>query len=517
MNYDQKQEENKDVPISDKEAGALLFMLFGFGGYYWIEKNSRLLSELYFKYFEEIYLSVYVFVAIVIVVLAHFLKKKTAKFAKRAQLLLPKSESNEKKAAIFKKIKVGKTKDNVDLYLSDKDRSAHVQVIGATGRGKTQSVVIPWAVRDLKKGDPVFIIDGKGSPDLYEEIFKRVESEHCRKYLFNLDDPRSSISINPLGSGSPQQITDRLFSAFEFKDPFYRSVQYDICGYLTRLIHEVDEQVSFKLLYALLTSDQVLCDYLARVDEGDLKEKLKSFVKTPAKDRKMQMAGLISQLSPFATSEVSEIVNGGPLEVKFSEELIWGGKTLFIFSIPTLKYQQMGHQLGKLLLQEIAWAVGEKESEKSHHFCSVFLDEFSEFVYEGFVSILNKARSANVSLHLCHQSKGDLTSVSESFAEAVNTNTNIKCVLGVNDPETADFYARHIGTLSTDKLTSQMEEKGFLSSLEETGRASKREVEAYKIHPNVLKELYGGKGVLHFPTNKGVISEIIQFDPGVNL
>ncbi len=211
--------------------------------------------------------------------------------------------------------------------------------------------------------------------------------------------------------------------------------------------------------------------------------------------------------------EVAEFVNGGENEVLLTQ--VMESKeipTLLLMSIPTLKYQQIGHQLGKLILQDLAYSIGVRESYEKKEFCAVFLDEFSEFVYEGFISILNKARSARVALHLSHQSLSDLSRVSPDFALGVNTNTNVKCILGLNDPETADFYARHFGTLTTSKVTEQVENKGFFKRHEETGRGSLREVESYKVHPNILKELGRGRGVLHVPTERGSVTEIIQFE-----
>ena len=89
----------------------------------------------------------------------------------------------------------------------------------------------------------------------------------------------------------------------------------------------------------------------------------------------------------------------------------------------------------------------------------------------------------------------------------------MKCVLGLNDPETADFYARHFGTTSTVKLTQQVQEIGWFRKKEETGKGSMREVEEYKVHPNVLKELYEGNGVIHLPTRNGSVTERIKFKP----
>jgi type IV secretory pathway TraG/TraD family ATPase VirD4 len=105
----------------------------------------------------------------------------------------------------------------------------------------------------------------------------------------------------------------------------------------------------------------------------------------------------------------------------------------------------------------------------------------------------------------------DLSKVSPDFAKSVITNTNVKCILGLNDPETADYFAKHLGTFTEEKLTEQVEEEGFFKRQKATGRGSMREVESYKVHPNDLKRFTRGRGVLHVPTSKGNVTEVIQF------
>jgi type IV secretory pathway TraG/TraD family ATPase VirD4 len=474
-----------------------------------INKLWPKIMKYYFDHYEFIYLFLWGVVLLLIGLFIRFIMKKTAHIKRRGELLKP--FWNDGLSKIF----VGTTDDDVRLHLTDERRCTHVQIIGTTGRGKTQSVVIPWVLYDLERNKASVLIDGKGSPEVPITIKKAIERYGLKSevFTFDLDEPENSVRINPIKEGSAQQITDRIFSAFNFDDSFYKSVQYDICGYLIRLTLETKTIPTLKLLYFYLTDDKVLADKLKELDDKSLTKKaLIEFLKTPTNERKKNMAGLISQLSPFAVGEVSAFVNGGENEITLSQVLNSKKGNLLVMSISTLKYQEIGHQLGKLVLQELAYVVGERERSPAIEFSSVFLDEFSEFVYDGFVRILNKARSAKVAMHISHQSMSDLSAVSPDFAKAINTNTNIKCILGINDPDTADFYAKHLGTQTTRKLTEQVEESGFFSRMEEVGRGSSREVEEYRVHPNDLKELFNGRGVLHIPTAKGPITEIIQFN-----
>ncbi len=116
-----------------------------------------------------------------------------------------------------------------------------------------------------------------------------------------------------------------------------------------------------------------------------------------------------------------------------------------------------------------------------------------------------------MAIHLSHQSLGDIQSVSREFATALHTNTNVKCILGVNDPDTADFFAKHFGTRKAEKKTERAEMKGYWGDPERTGHMSVRDVEEYKIDPNNLRTYSMGQGAISMIVHGQVIAEEIQF------
>jgi hypothetical protein len=109
-----------------------------------------------------------------------------------------------------------------------------------------------------------------------------------------------------------------------------------------------------------------------------------------------------------------------------------------------------------------------------------------------------------------HQSLGDLEAISPSFAKTINVNTNIKVLLGLNDPDTADYFARHLGTKSFVKSTERAV-RGNFGSVERSGDMSLRDVEQYKIHPNRLKNYSQGQGVLSLLVSGIPVVEEVQF------
>jgi type IV secretory pathway TraG/TraD family ATPase VirD4 len=144
-------------------------------------------------------------------------------------------------------------------------------------------------------------------------------------------------------------------------------------------------------------------------------------------------------------------------------------------------------------------------------FFSCILDDFQDYIYEGFGTILNKSRSANVGVVFCHQSLGDLEKVSDAFKNVVLTNTNIKIIMRMNDPETCDHFASTFGTKTTTKTTEK------ITGSEKTGDGTIRDVEQFNYHPNVFKKLGTGQGVMSVPHRGGIKLINMKFDMLKNL
>lgn len=465
--------------------------------------------DFHMRYFEFIYF-------VPVIGLLVFVVFRLRKFRKTHKRLIDKvskikSLMKDRAEGVF----VG-TADGVPVFLPDHLRLEHVQIVGATGRGKTKSVILPWLIKDFKAGKRIVLIDGKGDLSLQDDIRAMIgEGEVVH---FNMDDVLTPSTTNPLRSGTPQQIVDRIFSSFDFEDEFYRGLQYDVCLKIVRLLKEVDGEVTFRSLRGCLTDDDFLSEKTKSIQNETLAKEIVRMLSQPKKEREKNMMGLITQIGPFADGELSELVNGrvdGKAFMSVSELLLEKPEyRMILVSLPTLSYQSAGKALGKMLLQELAWAVGERQQGAEKNFTSVFLDEFSSFAYPEFVQILNKARSAGVAIHLSHQSMGDLWSVSKEFGDIVNTNTNVKILLGLNDPVAADYFASHIGTQTTEKLTERAEDKGMWGRrLEKSGELSIREVEEYIIHPNDLKSLSPGEGVILVRTPEGPLACEITFPP----
>jgi type IV secretory pathway TraG/TraD family ATPase VirD4 len=99
----------------------------------------------------------------------------------------------------------------------------------------------------------------------------------------------------------------------------------------------------------------------------------------------------------------------------------------------------------------------------------------------------------------------------DSVANAILTNSNIKVFMRGNDPDSAEYFSKVIGTTATVKVTERRK-IGFLNN-HGTGDVSAREVEEFVIHPNQFKrELGVGQAIMVVPHDMGARTFKIKFD-----
>ncbi len=134
-------------------------------------------------------------------------------------------------------ILVGESKET-PVYLSQEARTTHTQILGSTGTGKTESVVLPWIIQDIKQGAGVLIIDGKSDASFLNKLYAYTVRYRRKKdfKLFSLANIENSYSFNPLKGESSLEVSERVFNAFSFESEYYKNVQYKIFKSLVTLI-----------------------------------------------------------------------------------------------------------------------------------------------------------------------------------------------------------------------------------------------------------------------------------------
>lgn len=407
----------------------------------------------------------------------------------------------------------GTTENGEDVFVKPNQRAMHTQIIGTTNAGKTESVILPWAIQDIEQKRGLILIDGKADKSLLDKLWAyTVKSGREKDFrLFSLSNIDESFQFNPLIGGTPEEISERVFNAFEFENPYYRSIQYEVFSQAMRIFAQSKTIPTFLRLHQAIANARLLKKLTEKFDKNDpLKQWADYYKDLPPQERAQRTSGLLAALSHFAFGKAACLFNTEKPNIIIEKAL--AENQIIYFQLPVLLSPFLGQATGKMILQTLQGAVANRHrgTNRSPGFYSVFLDDFTEYLYPGFVSILNKSRSANVGVVFAHQALGDIKTLGDAIANSILTNANLKVFMRGNDPDSTEYFARVIGTEKAIKLTERT--KIGLLSQKGTGDASAREVDEFIIHPNKFKKELGvGEAMMVIPHAQGSKTVQIKF------
>ena len=392
-------------------------------------------------------------------------------------------------------------KSGKSIYITHSQRTMHTQIVGTTNAGKTESVILPWAIQDIYKGHGLIIIDGKSDRSLLNKLWAYTcEAGRKRDFLlFSLSHMDKSFQYNPLVGKNPEEVIERVFSAFEFDDSYYRNIQYEVFSNLIWLFFHSKTPLTFKRLHMVLTNDDCLrtLDQEGHKDR-ELKEWVTGFLALSLTEREKRVSGLKASISQFAQGRTSELFDS--IQPHIDLNVAFKKNKIIYFQLPVLLHPFLGRATGKMVLQSLQNAVANRHrgGGKKPKFYSLFLDDFTEYLYPGFVSILNKSRSANVGVVFSHQALGDIRTLGDGVANSILTNSNLKIFMRNTDPDSAEYFSKLIGTRKSRRVTER--HKKTWGSQNATGDQSIREVDEFIVHPNRFKKDMGtGEAVMVVP------------------
>jgi hypothetical protein len=400
------------------------------------------------------------------------------------------------------------------VYLSARQKTTHRHVIGKTGSGKTTSILWPSVLQDALDGKGVLVVSAKGSD---EEIgmmkgIAALSGRQAQLRVFSLPAwnvpelfshaynmlyvrPRTATSAG----GDPVATAQRVFSVLPMGDNvFYRTQAEVMFTNLCRLLHGmVDERgngipfvlrdvsVCLKAIGNVGGWSRALRHCLDTSLDREAAAQIRAQVKQLDREVLKSLSGIVGALDKFQ----SDIVNAYAPDIVFEDILQSNG--LVYVQLPANLFRIQAPALGKVILMDVQHEGSLRQvfrDRRNQTPFSVTVDEFYNFADLSIVDSLNKLRDANLEYTLAHQSLADLELVSREFATAVWDNTRTKDVLSQDNPDLCERIAKSIGTEYVNDLTVRRREGPLATSLV-TGDAFARTVEAYRLHPNCIKNL----------------------------
>jgi len=341
----------------------------------------------------------------------------------------------ERKLARYKKTDkyfLGVSDEKEDIILDENILNHHLHVLGSTGSGKTSLVILPLARQALDKRRGCCFIDFKGDEVFKKYVQKKAWENKKKFYYFSIDPNEVSIGYNPLSSGDVLSKVDRIMTALEliYQGPagFYSNVQAMTFVELLKKMASQKQEINFLHVKEDLEDPR----FLMSVDV-----------------RSQEIKGLLAAISWIAEVDV---INRNQLDLS---GVIKNGGVAF-FALKSQVNTRLAEAIGRMLIIDLkSQAVSRKETDPPYF---IFIDEFQNLACSHFVDVISKVRSANFCLVLSNQSRGNLSSVSGAFENAIFTNTATKVIFAQEDPLDARFWSEKTGqTTYQDKSVFQVD------------------------------------------------------------
>ena len=373
----------------------------------------------------------------------------------------------------------------IPIFLPDFIRSRHVHLMGATGSGKTESVILSFLGQDVARGLGSIILDAKGDASFLTEL-KRILPEHRLK-IFDLGDPES-LGYDPLEVGSPLEAAQRLFSSLTWSEEYYKSKALST---LQRIFQKHFEKHKCNPMLIQLV------DYLETLDGYTSVTSSEKYTRKMAEADFQDLSGLRDQVKSLCIGHLSDTLSPFQSEKVNLRDAESG--TVIYFRLQSLLSPQLVSILGKLLINHLGYLAGSSHrvsdsGQAGRAFVPVYLDEFASFACPEFADLISKARSAGYALHFSHQSVGDLAEVSKGFLNQITDNSATKIIMRINDPDSAEFFARSFGTKLYQKITQRITNTKEIDTAEVIGEGSSREAHQFRAPPDLFKTLPTGMG-----------------------
>lgn len=370
----------------------------------------------------------------------------------------------------------------IPIFLPDHIRMRHVHILGATGSGKTESVILNFLRQDVSRGIGAIILDAKGDASFLTQLKLWVPEERLRVFDLGSVD---SLAYNPLEAGNPHESAQRLFSSLTWSEEYYKSKAFSA---LQRLFQIRFEMTKRNPTLVELSSDLESAEVYSGMTASE------SYSKKMAERDFSDLSGLRDQIRSLSLGHLEKIISPEKSEIQL-EEAQTGA--VFYFRLQSLMSPQLVAVLGKLIINHLSYIAGvahREETETRKKLIPIYLDEFASFACPEFGDLISKARSAGMALHFSHQSIGDVSEVSKGFLNRITDSSATKIVLRINDPDSADFFARSFGTKLYQKTTQRITNAKDMERAEVLGEGTQREAHQFRSPPDVFKTLPTGMG-----------------------
>lgn len=410
-----------------------------------------------------------------------------------------------------KSIELGVSPNGRTVRIPEAALRAHGLILGATGAGKT-TTMLKILEQEIERGHSVVAIDLKGSPHFADQL-RAMAQQHSRD--FKLWTPDGPTAWNPLAVGNPTECKDKLIATERFTEPHYqRAAERYLQQALTVHAQTSPNPPTLSGVVKLLDPSELATR--ARSLPPDRAANLGAYVSSLTRDQLSAIRGLQSRLALLTESHTGQFLAPAADREQLNLRDSMNRGDVVLFSISGSTYGSSAAQLGSLVVQDLVTATGSRlqtmaamgssratpEQDLSRSTARetqsrpviVAIDEFSVLGAGNVVSLLARGREAGVGVLLATQELADLDRAARGLRDQVLGNTAVKIAHRQDVPESAQTVARIAGTEKAWERTYR-ESPGMFGSRGAQG-ATVRAVDRLRVEPGQISELRPGEAVV---------------------
>ena len=381
------------------------------------------------------------------------------------------------------------------VLLTDRELSAHGLILGASGAGKTTTLITILSDQ-IRRGRPVVAIDMKGSPSFAHELADAAAAVGRPIKIWTLD---GGAHWNPLAHGNATELKDKLMSTERFTEPHYmRAAERYVQTVLQILAHAHPTRPPTLAEVVELMDPRRLAAALRDVDRP-LRERAQDYLVGLTADQLSAIRGLQTRLAVLTESHTGAFLSpasvpGAP-SIDLREAL--SAPQVVVFSLNSSKYGKLASQIGTLVVQDLVAASGDRlEAARGRELepALIAIDEFSALGSDHVAALLARGREPRTPVLVATQELADLERASAGFRDQVLGVTAVKIVHRQDVPSSAHTVAQMAGTEEVWEQTRRI--GGLLFGGYDTGQGTRRLTERFIVHPNEIKTLRTGEAVV---------------------
>lgn len=380
------------------------------------------------------------------------------------------------------------------VIISDREANMHGLIVGATGTGKT-TTILRMLAGVIPRGLSVVMIDLKGDPAVQDQLRRMAEQSGRVFELWTMAGPGI---WNPMARGDATELKDKLVGLEEWTEPHYKRAAERYLQWVFMMLEQLGETPTLARVVDLLHAPALEELGRDRAVPSEMAQQLRAYLQGLDKTQLSGISGMQSRLGLLVEGRAGRFLgqqDGKTIDLLRSAQE--GRVTLF--SLDSQRYGSTAAQMGSMVLQDLKTVASELSVRQSRKMAYIVVDEFSALSGDHLLGLLNKGRGAGMCLWLSTQELADLARVSPQFPAQVIGNTNLKAIHRQDHPESAELLASVAGTRSAWEETVQFRmDSGALGGTrgEATGLGSLRKTEQFIIHPNDIKSLGTGSCIL---------------------